>query len=276
MQTWKWKVLRAGAFRLDGGTMFGVIPKALWARMTDVDEDNRIPLQTNCVLLQSADRQVLIETGFGNKFGQKDRTIFAMEDRWIGDTLQEEGIDRSEISDVIVTHLHFDHAGGLTYLPTPEASAQSSFPKARIYTQRCEWEDALANRSTMTRTYLRDHLAPVAHQIQRVDGPAEILPGIRVLPVPGHTWGQQAVLFHDDQGPLCFPGDVMPTIHHVGDAFNMSYDMLPYQNTQTKRALLQKAHQEGWRIILDHEAGPAVVHVDQDERGRFVLRPATV
>ncbi|MCK6509985.1 MBL fold metallo-hydrolase [Myxococcota bacterium] len=273
MQRWKWKLLRAGAFRLDGGAMFGLIPKALWSRSFPADEDNRITLQTNCVLLESPHRLVLIETGCGNKFGAKERQFYELESRWVGDALREEGVERTDITDVIITHLHFDHAGGLTYLSAPDAPIQASFPNARIHTQRTEWQDALANRSTMTRTYLRDHLEPIAEQIIRLDGNSEILPGIHTLPVPGHTWGQQAILFQDDLGTLCFPGDMMPTLHHVGDAFNMAYDMLPYQNTQTKRSLLHRAHREAWRLILDHEPGPAVVSVIHDDRGRFALQP---
>ena len=253
--------------------MFGVIPKALWSRMIQADEENRIAMQTNCVLLESGDRRVLIETGFGNKFGTKDRTIFAMEARWIDDALREIDVERESITDVILTHLHFDHAGGLTYFAEGSERPLSSFPKARIHIQRTEWEDALANRSTMTKTYLREHLDPIASQLHLLDGYATPLEGIEVRPVPGHTWGQQAILFRDHDGLLCFPGDLLPTAHHLGDAFNMAYDMLPYQNTQTKKALIKQAHQEGWRLILDHDADTPLVEIRQDERKRFSLHP---
>ena len=275
MKEWSWQLLRAGAFRLDGGAMFGVIPKALWSNMTAPDDANRIALQTNCVLLQRDDHKVLIETGFGNKFGEKDKKIFALQERWIGQALEDVGISREEITAVVVTHLHFDHAGGLTYFDTDDADAspKPSFPNAKIFTQRTEWEDAKANKSTMTKAYLSDHLYPVEDQIVLVDGEAEIIPGITVKPVPGHTWGQQSVRFRDEQGFLCFPGDVMPTIHHAGAPFNMAYDMLPHQNMLTKAALLEQASQDNWRIITDHEPDQAVVSVEKDERGRFHLSP---
>ncbi len=274
MTTWSWRVLQAGAFKLDGGAMFGVVPKALWNRMVDSDDANRIPMQTNCVLLERKDGyKVLIEAGYGNKFGAKDRKIFSLESRWIGDALAEIGVEREEINSVVVSHLHFDHAGGLTYIDGDE-TPRPSFPNASIYTQRIEWDDALANKSTMTKTYLVDHLKPIQDQVVFLHGEAEIFPGLRVKPVPGHTWGQQAILFDDEIGTICFPGDVLPTINHVGSAFNMAYDMLPYQNMLTKQALLAEAMQENWRLVLDHEPGQPLVFVGRNEGGRYTLHDA--
>ncbi len=275
MANWKWKVLRAGAFRLDGGAMFGVIPKALWSRLTDSDDDNRIPMQTNCMLLQNdAGANVLVETGYGNKFGSKDRSIFVLEDRWVENALAEAGVTRADISAVVVTHLHFDHAGGLTFLEGDNPTPQSSFPNATIHVQQQEWEDAVANKSTMTKTYLPEHLDPVQAQIQLHSGVSDVLPGLTVRPVPGHTWGQQAVLIEDSQGVVCFPGDMMPTRNHVGSAWNMAYDMLPHQNMLTKEDMLTDACDKNWRIVVDHEPGHPIVSVERDDRGRFMLKDA--
>ncbi|MGI9015346.1 MAG: MBL fold metallo-hydrolase [Phycisphaerales bacterium] len=276
--TWRWQLLRAGSFRLDGGSMFGVVPRAIWARMAEPDERNRIALNTNCLLLERDNLRVLIETGYGNKWTAKDRDIFALEDRTITTALQEINIDSASITHVIVTHLHFDHAGGLTFLPDPdhaEGAPQPTFPNARILSQRIEWQDALANKSTMTKTYLRSHLDPIARQIDLFDGDAEALPGITVFPVPGHTWGQQAVRFRDSEGVMCFPGDVLPTINHVGAAFSMGYDMLPFTNMQSKLTLLERAADEKWRLCLDHEPVSPIVTVERDNSraGAFILRP---
>jgi len=275
--TWSWQLLRAGAFRLDGGSMFGVVPKVLWSKMTPPDEQNRIDLQTNCLLLEDGEHRVLIETGYGGKWSERDRGIFCMEDRTVLDALREIDVDPASITHVIVTHLHFDHAGGLTHLDE-SGEAVSSFPNAQIISQRAEWEDALANRSTMTKTYLRTHLDPVAEHLVLADGEAEVLPGLTVWPMPGHTWGQQAVRFSDEQGVVCFPGDVMPTANHSSAAFNMGYDMLPFTNSRSKRELLGQAADEGWRIAIDHEPGNPVVRVSRnaDHRDRFVLEPATI
>ena len=257
--------------------MFGLVPKTIWSKMTQCDERNRIPLQTNCLLLTGEDgRTVLIESGFGEKWDQKNRDIFDMEHRTVVDALREEGVPPESIDLVVVTHLHFDHAGGLTRWDEHRHPAPT-FPNARIVVQRTEWEDALANKSTMTRTYLRDHLDPIAHQVELVDGETEVpgAPGIHVWPMVGHTWGQQAVRFEDGDGTVCFPGDCVPTVNHAGLAFSLAYDMLPYENMLSKAALLERAHAENWRIVLDHEPGNPVVRVAPDPRdpSRLTLAP---
>ena len=262
MTAWSWQLLRAGTMRLDGGGMFGVVPRALWAKLAAPDELNRILLQTNCLLLRREGRHVLVEAGCGDKWADRERALYALEQRTVVDALREIGVAPEDITDVVVTHLHFDHAGGLTRLDDA-GNAVPTFPCAPVFVQRTEWNDALANKSTMTRTYLRTHLDPIAERVRLLDGAAGVpgLPGVRVLPVPGHTWGMQAVLFEDGDGTVCFPGDVVPTRHHAGAAFSMGYDMLPHANMLTKHALLERACAGRWRLVLDHEPGPPVVRV---------------
>lgn len=257
--------------------MFGVVPKTIWSKFIETDEKNRIPLQTNCLLLDDGESKIVIETGYGDKWSDKERAIYALEHRTVADALREKNIDPAEIDHVIVTHLHFDHAGGLT---TFHASGEAIpvFSKAKVHVQKQEWDDALANRSTMTKTYLRNHLDPIAEAIVKHDGETEAIPGsgIIVQPMPGHTWGQQAVRFHDRDGVVCFPGDVMPTANHVGLAFSMGYDMEPYTNMLSKRKLLERAADEHWKLVIDHEPGHPVVSVKQDGEHptRFTLTTA--
>jgi glyoxylase-like metal-dependent hydrolase (beta-lactamase superfamily II) len=269
--TYGWTLLRAGSLRLDGGGMFGVVPKVLWSRLAAPDELNRVGLQTNCLLLDDGSVKVLVETGFGSKWSPRERGFYDLEHRSVIDALREIGVAPDDIDHVVVTHLHFDHAAGLTHLRGDEPVP--SFPRATIHVQKTEWEDALANKSTMSRTYLESHLRPVADRVRLVQGAAEVLPGLGVKPVPGHTWGQQAVSFDDGEGRVCFPGDVIPTVNHVGLAFSIGYDMMPYQNMLTKRELLAQAAAEGWRLVLDHEPGEAVVRVrpDPEKPGQFRL-----
>jgi len=261
---------------LDGGAMFGLTPKPLWQRLVTPDDRNRIPLQQNCLLLEREGELVLIEAGIGDKLSDKLRDIYNQERRTVVDALREIDCDPKDIATVIVTHLHFDHAGGLT-TQGPSGVATSCFPNAAIVTQRQEWEDALANKSTMHSTYLRDHLDPIREQVRLVEGEAEILPGLSVAPMPGHTWGQQAPRFTDDRGrTVICPADVMPTIHHAGPATQMAYDMLPYENMLRKMALLEAASAGGWTIVLDHEPGDPVVRAtpNPDRPGQFRLAAA--
>ncbi len=271
---WTWKLLRAGALRLDGGGMFGVIPKTIWSRLVTADEHNRIGLQTNCLLLQNGSTTILVETGCGDKWTDTERGHWDLERRTVVDALHEVNTAPEQIDFVIVTHLHFDHAAALTRWDG-DGQTVPTFPNATVIVQATEWQDALANKSTMGRTYLRNHLDPIADSVRLESGEAEVLPGLTVWPMIGHTWGQQAVRFDDGNGTVCFPGDVMPTVHHAGSAYSLGYDMLPYENMQSKLALLTQAAAEDWRIVLDHEPGNPVVRVrpDADRPGRFDLFP---
>lgn len=296
---------------LDGGGMFGVVPRVVWSKSVTPDERNRITLHHNCLLLHRADdpdsKPILIETGTGNKSHAKMRDIFGLEDRSVIDAIEETRARCQDIGHVIVTHLHFDHAGGLTRRvregekpdwvdpKDPSSRVKLTFPNARIIAQKREWADALANKSVMTRTYFHDHLQPIRDQLRLLDSPAafdpghvpqrdempkstvqsrmkEVLPGIRVFLVPGHTWGQQAVAFSDDQNrTVVFTPDVMPTVNHLGAAYNLGYDVEPYTSMITRRWFLQAAVEANWLLVLDHEPGNPCQRVEVDGKGWFRL-----
>lgn len=311
---YEWRLLRAGEFRLDAGSMFGLVPRTVWSRSVPTDERDRMRVEHNCLLLSrtagGVTTRVLIETGTGDKMDAKNRDIFALTGRSILDALGEAGVEPGAIDAVIVSHLHFDHAGGLTRLArageTPEWTGRGAageigvvrtFPKAKVFVQAREWDDALANRSVMTRTYFRDHLEPIAGQVVRVDSarpfatgytpgrderPAmplayretEVVPGVRVFLAPGHTWGQQGVRFTDVRGrTVVFTPDVMPTVHHVGQAYSLGYDVEPYTSMVTRGWLLDEAAAGDWLLVLDHEPGNPCVRVRSNGKGWFDLVP---
>ena len=305
-----WTLLDAGPIALDGGGMFGVVPRVLWQKSFPPDETNRITLGHNCLLLRPADlpdaRPVLIETGSGDKFDAKMRAIFGLGDRTILTALQEQKVGPADVGHVVVTHLHFDHAGGLTRLAADDEEpdwtgddglrVMRSFPNARIYVQRREWDDALLNNSVMTKTYLPEHLLPIEPQLKLLETPPpfpagfvprrderppgtlagrseEVLPGLSVFNVPGHTWGQQAVLFTDARGrQVCFVPDVMPTVAHAGPAYSLAFDVEPYTSSITRQWLLAEAAAGDWRLVLDHEPNTPVVTVVRGDKG-FSLVP---
>ena len=279
---WNTRILQAGSFRLDGGSMFGIIPQAIWRKWSEPDSENRIDLQCNLVLLENGEQRVLVECGYGEKWSEKDRRIFAMERRTAVDALAEVGIAPDEITHVILTHLHFDHAGALTRWSDPTAGDEgghvSGFPNARILVQKQEWDDARSNRSTMTRTYLASHLQPIAEQITLLEGACEPLPGIQVGPMPGHTWGQQSVSWADTDRRFIFPGDVCPTRAHVHPSASMAYDVEPWTNMNSKISLLERCREEGRSMVLGHDPDQPLVDVTAVE-GRpnsFTLEPVRV
>lgn len=278
---WNTSILQAGSFRLDGGSMFGIIPKAIWRTWSEPDESNRIDLQCNIVLLDDGEHRVLVECGYGEKWSAKDRSIFAMEDRTAIDALAEAGVAPEEITHVILTHLHFDHAGALTRWADPNAGDEGGFvpgfPNARILVQKSEWEDACSNRSTMTRTYLRSHLEPITERVTTLDGTCEPLPGIRVGPMPGHTWGQQSVSWSDTDRAFVFAGDVCPTRAHAHPSASMAYDVEPWTNMNSKIELLKACHGDDRHMVLGHDPKEPLVRVveDANRRNSFTLVPVS-
>ena len=260
--TWNWTLLDAGRFALDGGSMFGVVPKSLWSKLIEPDSRNRIPEACNCVLLERDGQRVLIETGFGDGWNEKEVDMFGMNGLTILDALQEKNIEPDSIDTVILSHLHFDHAAGVTLLPN-----------ARVIVQEQEWEDANNNRSTMSRTYLPKVLASIRPRIELVDGDTTIIEDVQLTVRKGHTWGLQSIEFQDEYGTVCFCSDVMPTCNHVGLAYSMGYDMLPWDNSQTKEKLLEEAYLKEWRMVLYHEPNSPVVTISKDDRNRYCLLP---
>jgi glyoxylase-like metal-dependent hydrolase (beta-lactamase superfamily II) len=308
---YRWRLLAAGPIWLDGGSMFGVVPRAVWAKAVPPDAANRIPAAHNCLLLTAAaGDHVLVEAGSGDTFDAKTQAIFGLADRTVTDAVAEVA-EVANVRHTIVSHLHFDHARGLVRRPRPGEtphwtdpatglSVVRSFGDAAVIVQRREWHDALANTSVMTRTYLRDHLDPLAGHVRLVDSPppvpaglvpprdalpetaledrlTEVLPGIFTFLVPGHTWGQQAVLFTDDAGrTVVFTPDLMPTVHHVGAAYSLAYDVEPYTTMLTKRWFLAEAERRDWLLVLDHEPATPCVRVRADGRGWWRLEPEPV
>ena len=270
MAAWDWQVVTAGRFRLDGGSMFGVVPQVLWTRLVAPDDLNRIPLACHCLLLERKGVRVLVECGYGDKFTAKERAIFSLEQNTIGTSLEACAIETDSITAVLLSHLHFDHAGGVSRNDA-DGNLISTFPDADIYVQKQEWEDARCGRSTMSKTYLQSTFEPIADQVKLIEGEAVILEDIRLRPRPGHTWGQQSIEFDDVSGTVCFPADVMPTRNHVGPAYSMGYDMLPWDNMRTKTTLLTEACDSNWQLVLYHEPGNPICHVKQDDTHGFRL-----
>lgn len=277
-------ILNGGALKLDGGAMFGIIPRPLWSKLSPPDEQHRIQLACNCVLVEwpGSDRRVIIETGHGDKFEEKESRIYGIDiAHWLGATLAAAQIAPESITDVVMSHLHFDHAGGLTR--RRDGQLGLTFPKAQVHAQRREFDDARRNFGIMTMTYREDNYTPIdaANAWRLVDGEVEIIPAprpglvsIHARLTPGHTLGHHSLILRGGSRTAVFVGDVMPTHCHIGAPYNMAYDLLPLENRESKRRLLTDAAEQRWLLLLDHDPETPALEISR-EKGWFVATPAS-
>lgn len=256
------QIISGGRFKLDGGAMYGIIPRPLWTRVAAPDDRGRIQMDANCLLVRTPDELVLIDTGNGPKMSEKDRAIFDMRP---GEELLEHlaaaGVRPEAITTVLLTHLHMDHVGGATRLVGEEVVP--AFANARCVVQRREWEDAIHNRSHMRASYRLENLEPLqrAGQIELLDGDAEVLPGISVQVTGGHTPGHHCIFIRSGGETLLYPADICPTVGHLRPPYNMAYDRDPYRTMQVKAELLARAADEDWLVVFDHEPEQKVVRL---------------
>jgi glyoxylase-like metal-dependent hydrolase (beta-lactamase superfamily II) len=255
--------LETGTQRLDGGAMFGVVPKPLWERRIPADARNRIPLGLRCLLVETPDALVLVETGLGNKEDEKFREIYGVDnaatagsghaDR-LQELIAEAGFSPADVQVVIDTHLHFDHAGGNTYRDD-EGQVRISFPGARYHVQRGEWDWAHATNERTAASYLPHNYVPVheAGKLVLLEGDAEVVPGVSVIRTPGHCPHHQSVLVRSGGETACFLADVIPTMAHLPLPWIMGYDVEPLVTLESKRALLRRAVDERWLLVSTHD-----------------------
>jgi glyoxylase-like metal-dependent hydrolase (beta-lactamase superfamily II) len=250
--------LEAGLQRLDGGAMFGVVPKPLWQKRIPADDRNRIPLALRCLLVETPDALVLVDTGVGNKEDEKFVDIYGIQNAGsptrLEDAIREAGHDPGDVDVVISTHLHFDHAGGNT-VRDPDGRIRPAFPGARHVVQRGEFEFAHRDNERIRASYMDHNYDPVheAGLWDFVEGEAEVVPGISVFPTPGHTPHHQSVLIRSGGDTACYLADVVPTVAHLPLPWIMGYDLEPLVTLESKRSLLGRALDEEWLLVFEHE-----------------------
>ena len=253
-----------GTFRLDGGSMFGSVPKNLLSKCIAPDAENCIPLACRSLLLQDKERSILIDVGTGDKCNEKLKAIYNIELR---DTTTLP-FASSEITDIILTHLHFDHAGGISL--TTDQGLQLTYPNATIHLQRVNWERAQHPTPKDRASYLEENITPLRDADLRLyDGSTEVLPEITVHRVDGHTPGQQWIEIGVDNKTLIFPTDVIPTSHHVPLAFHMGYDVCADTLLDEKRALLERAVDTSAVLCFQHDSSVAFSRIQRTARGDF-------
>jgi glyoxylase-like metal-dependent hydrolase (beta-lactamase superfamily II) len=270
--------LEAGLQRLDGGAMFGVVPKPLWERAIPPDERNRIPLAMRCLLIEHPDGLVLVDTGAGDKDDTKFRDIYGLENRGVRgatqleDALLEAGHRSADVRWVINTHLHFDHAGGNT-LRDGADGVRLAFPNATYVVQRGELEFARRTNERTRASYLPPNFEPIADQrkFKLLNGDVQVLPGISVRVTPGHVPWHQTVVVADGGEQAVFLGDLIATSAHLPLPWIMGYDLEPLRTLESKRTLMEQAVPGAWRFIFEHDAHVAWGWPVKEGKG-FALR----
>lgn len=262
-----------GTFWLDGGAMFGVVPKVFWEKISPPDEKNRIKLGLNCLLVRGNGKRVLIDTGCGFKYSSRELKIYGIQhERTVLSDLDRLGVAPSDIDFVINTHLHFDHCGGNT--GHKDGGLAASFPNATYVVQRQEFEDAAHPSERTQASYFQENWKPLLDrgQVDLLDGQHTVCEGVECVPTPGHTLGHQSVKIQSDEETIFFLGDLCPTSAHVPLPWIMSYDLYPAVTLETRKELYNQAIREGWMLFFEHDPGTLLGRLTEKD-GKYWAEP---
>jgi len=261
----------AGTMRLDGGSMFGVVPKPLWEKHIPADDRNRIPIAMRCLLIESANGLVLVDTGVGNKENNKAQEIYGIENGGdptrLESSLRAMGFEPTDIDLVVSTHLHFDHAGG--HLVEDGGEVRPSFPNATYLIHRGEWLAAQTDNLRILGSYNLEHFRPLESfgVLEFIDWNHEIMPGVRTAGMPGHTEHHQGVLVELGSETICYPCDLVPTAAHTRLTWIMAFDLEPMVTLEQKERWLTEAAERGWLLVFAHDPTIAAARARSSRRG---------
>lgn len=259
--------IKSGMFRLDGGAMFGIVPKVLWNKLNPSDELNRINLSTRSLLLISDKRKILVDTGLGNKFDEKFKSIYAVENISIEDALKQKGFVSDEITDVLITHLHFDHTGGSTKFENGQIVP--TFRNAKYYIQKSHFDWALNPSDKDKASFIKDDFLPIKefNQIEFTDGNFKLDNEIEIILSSGHTPSQQHLKITDGKNTIFYCGDIIPTSAHIPYPYVMSYDLYPLITIEEKKKILPQAFEENWILFFEHDPFTSSVTIAEGKKG---------
>ena len=266
--------LSDGFIGLDGGAMFGVVPKTLWEKRLPPDDSNRIPLGMRPLIVRTGDVTLIIDAGCGDKMDSKLAQIYKLDRRYhLDHSLAEAGLSAEDIDIVVASHLHFDHVGGFTAVDQSGAIVPR-FPKARYIAHRAEWEDATHPHERNRASYLQENFVPLQHAgvLTLVDDGAEIIPGVRYRRSGGHTPNHQVVMIESNGRTAVFTADMYPTSVHIPDPWVMGYDLYPMDTLAFKRAFAREAVEREYLLLFEHDPSMAAGYLREQDGKRYVER----
>ena len=268
-------ILSDGHVLLDGGAMFGVIPKPMWEKKMPADARNRITLSMNCLLISAGGKRILVETGAGDKLNAKLRDIYGLDGPRLADRLRDYALKPEDIDIVIDTHLHFDHCGGNTRIENGKAIP--AFPNAQYFVQKGEYDHALEPTERDRASYFPENYVPIAEagRFTLLETDKVIVPGVEVIRVPGHTANMQCVKLTGGGKTAFLFADLVPTTAHLSLPWIMGYDLYPMTTLENKKKWIPEALREGWLALFAHDANVPAAWLRERE-GRWEAEPAEV
>jgi len=262
-------IIDSGYCRLDGGAMFGIIPKPLWNKTNPADDMNRIKLATRNLLLISDSRKILVDTGMGDKWDDKSREIYAVDQETtsLEQSLLKLNLKHDDITDVILTHLHFDHTGGSTV--SKNGKLEPAFPNATYYVQKENYKWAVNPSERDKGSYIKDDFVPLkeAGVLMQIEGEKQFDDEIDFIIVNGHTFGQQLLKLSDSANTFLYCCDLFPTASHIPLPYVMGYDLQPLVTVEEKKRILKTALEEEWKLFFEHDPETAYATVHSTEKG---------
>lgn len=270
MQIGKYKLrtIFSGKISLDGGAMFGIIPKPLWEKTNPADELNRVTLATRNLLLLSDDKKILIDTGMGKKWDDKAKNIYNIDPKLdLVLALVQNGIKSEEITDVLLTHLHFDHTGGSTKFDN--GKLVPAFPNAKYFVQKKNFEWAMNPSDRDRGSYIKENFEPLVKEgvLNLVDGEIQFDDNISFRIINGHTFGQQMIKISDSSNTVLYAADLLPFVSQIKISYVMGYDLQPLVTIAEKKKYLQLAAKENWLLYFGHDPDYAIATVKHSEKG---------
>ena len=266
--------IESGHFKLDGGAMFGVVPKSIWNRTNPADQNNMIDIAARCLLVETSDRRILIDTGMGNKQSEK---FFSYYYQWGNATLEGSlaacGIDPDSITDVFLTHLHFDHCGGAVSWNKDRTGYEPTFKNARYWTNQKHWDWAIRPNDREKASFLSENLLPLEEsgQLHFLDIDDQLVQetpfGFQMVLVDGHTEKQMLPLIEYKGERLLYTADLIPTVGHLPIAYVMGYDVRPLITLKEKKEVLDLAVKNNWLLFFEHDAHHELCSLKNTERG---------
>jgi glyoxylase-like metal-dependent hydrolase (beta-lactamase superfamily II) len=262
-----------GTYPLDGGAFFGVIPKVMWSRKSPADERNYVQAGLNSLLIRTGKKNVLVETGMGNKLSDRMVKFYGQPAKLLAN-LAAAGIAPEDIDIVINTHLHFDHCGWNT-IRDENGKIVPTFPRAQYYAPEGEWQYARKPSERDSISYIPDNYDPLVHsgQMSLLKGGEELVPGISVKTFPGHTAHMQAVIVESRGLTACYISDLIPTTSHIDLTWGMGFDLYPLQTIESKKQYYARSMAEKWLTVFTHDPKMPWASVEKDVAGKMVAGP---